>query len=91
MQEIRLNDKLYRQAERRALEAGFSSVEAYVADVLDHEFDDSMENIDHLFTPEVIAQLDAISADIKAGGKTYSVAKVNAHFEKEREEWLPGR
>jgi hypothetical protein len=45
------------------------------------------EQFDHIFTPEVIARLDRISAEIKAGGRTYTMDEVREHFEKKRKEW----
>jgi len=88
MYQVRLNDKLYKEAERRAREAGFGSVDEFVADRLESDFSDGQENFDHLFTPEVIAHLDKISQKIKAGGKTYTMEEVDEHFEKKRQEWL---
>jgi hypothetical protein len=92
MHKVQLNDKLYKEAKRRATEAGFSSVDDYIADVLSHDLvpdnGNNSPSLDHLFTPEVIADLDHISAQIKAGGRTYSIEEVREHFEKKREEWL---
>jgi hypothetical protein len=34
------------------------------------------DELDHVFTPERIAELESISAEIKAGGKTYTMAEV---------------
>jgi hypothetical protein len=88
MHQVQLNDKLYKEAQRRAREAGFGSVDEFVADRLESDFSDEQENFDHLFTPEVIADLDKISEAIKAGGKTYTIEEVDAHLEKKRQEWL---
>jgi hypothetical protein len=88
MHQVRLNDKLYKEAQRRAREAGFDSVDEFVADRLENDFSEEQENFDHLFTPEVIADLDKISERIKAGGKTYTMEEVDEHFEKKRQEWL---
>jgi hypothetical protein len=88
MRHVQINDKLYKEAERRARKAGFQSVDEFVADRLESDFSNKQENFDHLFTPEVIADLDRISAGIKAGGKTYSTEEVDQHFEKKRQEWL---
>jgi len=46
------------------------------------------DNCDHLFTPEVVADLRSISAEIKAGGKTYSMDEVDEHFAQKRKAWL---
>ncbi len=88
MHQVRLDEKLYREAERRAREAGFGSVDEFVADRLESDFSYDQENFDHLFTPEVIADLDKISDEIKAGGKTYTMQEVDEHLEKKRQEWL---
>jgi hypothetical protein len=92
MHQVQLNDQLYKEAQRRATEAGFSTVDEYVADVVSHDLvednGDETPDLDHLFTPEVIAQLDQISAEIKAGGKTYTMEEVREHFEKKRKKWL---
>ena len=88
MHQVQLNDELYKEAERRARDAGFGSVDEFVADRLENDFLDEQENLDHLFTPEVIADLDKISHGIKAGGKTYTMEEVDEHFEKKRQEWL---
>jgi hypothetical protein len=88
MQQVQLSDQLYREAERRARKAGFATVDEFVADRLKTDFSEEQENFDHLFTPEVIADLDRISAQIKAGGKTYTMQEVDEHLEKKRQEWL---
>jgi len=46
------------------------------------------DNYDHLFTPEVIADLRSISTEIKAGGKTYTMEEVDEHFAQKRKAWL---
>jgi hypothetical protein len=46
------------------------------------------DNFDHVFTPVRIAALERISADIKAGSKTYTMAEVREHFEKRRKRWV---
>jgi hypothetical protein len=49
------------------------------------------ENFDHLFTPERIAHLDRICAEIDAGGKMYSIEEVEEHLNTIRREWLERR
>jgi hypothetical protein len=88
MHQVRLNDQLYKEAQRRAREAGFASVDEFIADRLENDFSGEQENFDHLFTPEVIADLDKISDTIKAGGKTYTMDEVDQHLEQKRQEWL---
>ena len=40
MQQVQLPDQLYRVAQRRASEAGFASVEEYIADVVTQDVAD---------------------------------------------------
>jgi hypothetical protein len=87
MHEIRLSDQLYQEAQRRAVEAGFPSVDEYVADVLQHDLHEEPENLDHLFTPERLAHIDRAIAQIDAGmGLTSQQA--DAELAKRRAEWL---
>lgn len=71
MQPVKLDERLYKKATRRAAEAGFSSVDEYVADVVSHDLveenGDETPNLDHLFTPERLALIDEAAAEIKAG------------------------
>jgi hypothetical protein len=91
MHQVNLDDHLYQQAQRWATEAGFNTVDEYVADVISNDLELSIENQDHLFTPEVISELDRISASIQAGGKTYSSDEVREHFRKRSEAWRANR
>lgn len=87
MRQIQVNDQLYQEAERKAAEAGFVSVDDYVADVLQQDLVDDSENFDHLFTPERLAHIDRAIAQIEAGqGLTSEQAK--AELAKRRDEWL---
>jgi hypothetical protein len=65
--QLELTDQLYDQAKRRAIEAGFKSVEEYAADVLADDLAVDTENFDHLFTPERLALIDKAEAQIEAG------------------------
>jgi hypothetical protein len=89
MHHIQLDSQLYQEAQRRAAETGFESVDEYVADVLRHDLEDG-ESLDHLFTPERLAHIDRAAAQIDAGlGLT--VEQVNAELSKRRDEWLRRR
>jgi hypothetical protein len=87
MHQVQLNDKLYKEAERRAREAGFGSVDEFVADRLESDFSAEQEDLDDRFTPEVVAQLDRISDDMKSG-KSVSMEEVDKHLADVREAWL---
>ena len=43
---------------------------------------DAARNFDHLFTPQVVSELEQISAAAKAGGKTFTSEEVREHFRK---------
>lgn len=87
MQHIQLSDQLYRQAEQRASEAGFRSVDEYVAEIVEGDVASSLENCDDFFSSEVTAHLDQIHADIQAGAKTYTQAEVDEHFRQKSQTW----
>jgi hypothetical protein len=87
MYQVQLNDKLYKEAERRAREAGFGSVDEFVADQLETDFSDEQEDFDDRFTPEIVAHLDRISGEMKAG-KSVSIEEVDKHLADVRETWL---
>jgi 2-keto-3-deoxy-L-rhamnonate aldolase RhmA len=87
MPQVQLSDELFKEAQRRASESGFASIDEYVAEILSTDLNADVDNLDHLFTPQVIAQLDEISAQIQAGGKTYTVQEVQEHLERKRQEW----
>lgn len=87
MQHIQLSDQLYKQAQRRASEVGFQSVDEYVAEMIETDVGISTENFDHFFTPQIIAELDQIQAEIKAGGKTYTQDEIDEHFRRKSQAW----
>lgn len=87
MPEVRLREHLYREAERRALAAGFESVDEFVAKRLEDDFSDECENFDDRFTPEVIAHLDAIADDALAGN-TIAGEELDQHLAKVRTAWM---
>jgi hypothetical protein len=87
MYQVQLNDKLYKEAERRAREAGFGSVDEFVADQLETDFSNEQEDFDDRFTPEIVAHLDRISGEMKAG-KSVSIEEVDKHLADVRETWL---
>jgi hypothetical protein len=78
MQQVELNDKLYEEVRERAGTAGFSSVDAYVTDLLQQELD-SPDDFQHLFTPERLAIIDKAAADID-NGNFFTREQVDAHL-----------
>jgi hypothetical protein len=87
MYQVQLSDKLFKEAERRAMEAGYSTVDEYVADVVSHDLHEGTENLDHLFTPQRLAHIDKAEAEIK-GGNFYTAEQADAELAKRRAEWL---
>lgn len=73
MYEVHLSDDLYKQAKFRADQAGFSSVDDYVVDLLVFDLVDGHgdslepENLDHLFTPTRLAIIDEAVAQLDRG------------------------
>jgi len=55
-----------------------------------HDADHEADNFDHLFTPQVVARLDQISADMQAG-KNVSIEEVDKHLRNVGETWLKNR
>jgi len=89
MHAVQLPDALYVEAIRAAAASGLS-LEEFVADAVQLHIPDQ-ENYDHRFTPEVIAHLDRIAADIDAGGKTYTSDGVDQMLFATKEAWLANR
>lgn len=87
MHQVHLADQLYQQAQRRAIEAGFTSIDEYVADVIAQDLVLRAENLDHVFTPDVIRELDRASEVATGGGKTYSSDELKEHFRRRSEAW----
>ncbi len=74
-----------------AAEAGFASVDEYIAEVVNDDLTggdgEETPNLDHLFTPERLAEIESARAEIKAGN-SFTADQVREHFKKKREEWL---
>ena len=50
--QLQLSDQLYAQAKRRAGEAGFESVDDYIADVVTDELTEDTKKFGHLFVTD---------------------------------------
>ena len=90
MRQVQIANEVYEQAKLRAIVEGFESVDDYVGSVLAEIEAANLEtpNLDHLFTPLRIAELDLISAEIKSGGKTFTVEESREVIARHRAEWL---
>ena len=92
MRQVQIDEQLFNAVQMRAAEAGYASVDECIADLAVHFLNDPPDSetpdLDHIFTPEKLVELDQISTEIKAGAKTYTAAEVDSHFENKRKEWL---
>ncbi len=86
MHSIQLSDHVYLRAQQRATEAGFPTVDEYVTEIVESELV-SATNLDHLFTAEILAQLDQIHVEVQGGAKTYSSCDVDEHFQRKSQAW----
>jgi len=86
MSPIQLSDQVYQRAQQRAVEAGFDSVDDYVAEIIENELA-TVANQDHFFTAEILAQLDQLHTDVQSGAKTYSSQEVDEHFQRRSQAW----
>ena len=85
--QIQLSDQLFNLATRRADEAGFTSVDEYIADVVSDDITSETEELDHRLTPKVVAQLDQIRHEINSGAKTYSQEEVDDYLKEKANAW----
>lgn len=90
MQNVQLNlsDEVYEQVKRRAAQAGFASIDAYVADVLSGDEPGVDEALDHLFTTERLAHIDKAIATVNAGGPTHTMDEVRENLASNRADWI---
>lgn len=86
MTHIELSEATFRLATDRAAARGFPSVGDYVEDALlaDEEVTDA--DIQRLFTPERLAELDKAVAQVKAG-RGMTMAEVEAALDQTAAEW----
>jgi len=84
---ISIPDQAYARVTKRAEEEGFDSTETFLSDLVVASVDEE-EDYQHLFTPDVIAELDAIASGIRNGEKVYTSEEVAAHFAAKRDAWL---
>lgn len=85
MPTLELTDAACRAAVDRSGAAGFASASEYVAAIVLQDAADLPPDVDHLFTPERMARIDARRADL-AAGRTYAAAEVDAHLTRRRAE-----
>jgi len=80
MPQIQLSDRLFGEAQRRAREAGFATVDEFISDQLESDFSPDQENFYDRFTPEGVAQL-------MQAGKKVSMEEVDRRLANVEEAW----
>lgn len=85
--QLQLTDQLYDQAQRRATEAGFANLDEYIGDLVMEDLIAETENLDHRFSPKVIAHLNTIRTDIQTGTKTYTEMEVDEYLREKASKW----
>lgn len=83
---VQLSEQLYALVQRRAVEAGFANLGEYIVDVVSKDIADE-ENLDHRFTPAVMAHLNRIQHDIETGAKTYTDEEVDEYLQERAQAW----
>ena len=91
MGQVQLDDDVFKAAQRRAADGGYSSVDEYIADIVVHDLVEdeaaATPNLDTLFTPQRLAEIDHAAADIKAGNY-FTADQVREHFTQKRAAWI---
>lgn len=87
MPQVQLDEQVFKVAQRRAADGGYASVEEYIADVVVQDTLGDGDNIDHLFTPARLEQIDKAEAEIKSGN-FYTTEQADHELAKRRSEWL---
>ena len=90
MADIHITDQLYARARRVAIARGFSTVDEFLEDVIQGECSSEIEYLDHLFTTEVLAELDRRVAELDSG-KSVSIKEVEQRIAAKRQQWLSDR
>ena len=86
MHAISLPDPLYSEAEHAAAASGLS-VESFVVEAVRLYLDGGQDNLDHRFTPDVIAALDRAAAQADAG-EVLTFEQYDREFQEKRDGWL---
>jgi hypothetical protein len=89
MYEIRIPDHVYQQAAQAAL-AHHLSLEDFIIEAVQLHAKAEPENHDHIFTPKVIAELDAAAEEAR-NGKSFSGKQVDDYLAENKAAWLANR
>jgi len=86
MYDVRIPERLYEKA-TQAAQANHVSLEEFVAEAVQLHLQADPGNHDHLFTPEIIAELDAAAAEVRTG-KGLTGEQVDKHLAENKAKWL---
>ena len=86
MRTVEIPEQIYAAASEAAADEGFPSVDEYVTSVMARELLPD-GNLDHLFTPAVIASLDRAAAQLDRG-ESVTLDKYQSRWPQRREELL---
>ena len=86
MRTIKVSDEVYEALERRAADDGMS-VEMYLRDMLESR-PPASDNLDHRFTPEIVADLERIADRMRRTGEGSSIEEVERRFVQRRNAWI---
>jgi hypothetical protein len=82
MHQIQLSDEVYESLQQAAALRGLPTVEEYITELATEDADP-----DNVLTPERLAHLDRISAEIAAGAKTYTGEEIDASLAAHKAAW----
>lgn len=86
MPTIELSESQYHTLEQKAAEAGYPSVDAFMIAFVDDQLEFRLD-LDHLFTPERLAIIDAADREIDEGHFS-TPEEFLAELEEHKREWL---
>ena len=84
---LQLTDEFYDQIQRRALEAGFANLDEYTVEVVTKDVSLESEDIEHRFTPKVMAHLNQIQEEMKTGAKALSEEELDEYLQERARLW----
>ena len=90
MPQIQMDDQVFKAAQRRAVDRGYATVDEYIADIVAHDLVEGNSadrpDLESLFTPQRLAEINQAAADIDAGNYV-TAEQVREHFKQKREAW----
>ena len=88
--EVELTDEQYARIRLLAKEGG-DTPEEVVREAVASYLGPTDDEIRAKFSPEVMAHLDSLMDEVRAGGRTYTQEDVDAHLEEVKKKWRQSR